>query len=268
LIFIQLGSIFVAIGLEEFLIPNKLLDGGIVGISIILNLLFNIPLGILLILLNLPFIVIALKKINKKFIYSTIYAVISLSIWVSIFHPIPELTNDIFLSSIFGGIFIGIGLGTIIKNDACLDGTEIVSIILNKKLSFSVGEIIMFINIMIFAFASIILGINKALYSIVAYIIAYKIIDFIILGIDHSLSLFIVTEKPNEISEKIFEEFKTSVTILKGMGGYTKLEIDILYLIISRFELQKAKSLILDIDKNAFITIHNVHELIRRKTIE
>jgi len=265
IIAIQIGAVLFSIGLEEFLVPNKLLDGGVVGISIIVSYLTNIPLGVFLILLNIPFIVLSAKKIGFRFVLLTVYAILSLSLWVTLFHPVPELTRDIFLSAIFGGGLLGIGVGLIIRNGGCLDGTEILSIIMSKKFPFSVGEIVMFFNVFIFFAAAFVFGIDRALYSVLAYFIAYKLIDLVITGFNQSHSFLIVTRKPSEVAEVLMQSFGSGVTILKGMGGFSKVETDVLYMIVGRLEIQRAKDVILEIDENAFITIQNVQEQISKK---
>ena len=261
---IQLGAVITAVGLEEFLIPNKLLDGGVVGIAIIVSYLSQLPLGIWLVLINIPFILLSWRKIGLKFVLLTVYAVISLSLWVTLLHPVPVITSDLFLSAIFGGLSIGLGVGLILRNGGCLDGTEILAIIINKKLSFTVGEIIMFFNVFIFLAAGFVFGIDKALYSIVAYLIAYKVIDLVISGINQSHSLLIVTQKPEAVSQALMKKFSVGVTILKGVGGYSKKETDVLYLVIGRLEITKAKEIIREEDDQAFITIQSVQELITK----
>lgn len=264
LFIIQIGAFLVSVGLEEFLIPNRLLDGGVVGIAIIVSYLTTVPLGALLAILNLPFLLLSARKLGWRFVLFTLYAILSLSLWVTWLHPVPEVTQDIFLSAIFGGGFLGIGVGLILRYGGCLDGTEILSILISKKFPFSVGEIVMFFNVFIFSAAGFVFGIDKALYSIVSYLIAYKLIDLVITGFNQSHSFFIVTQKPNEVSSALMKTFQTGVTILKGMGGYSKVETDVLYLIVGRLEIQKAKDLILEVDENAFITIQNVQEQIAK----
>ncbi|NYC94870.1 uncharacterized membrane-anchored protein YitT (DUF2179 family) [Clostridium acetobutylicum] len=139
-----LGSVIASVGLEIFLIPNNIIDGGITGISIIANHFINLPLGIFIFLLNLPFLIVGYKQIGKTFAFSTLFSVICLSIGVSVLHPIPGITHDILLATIFGGIILGAGVGLIIRNGGSLDGTEIVAIILDKRIGFSIGEIVMF----------------------------------------------------------------------------------------------------------------------------
>ena len=260
--FIQSGAVLAALGLEEFLVPNRILDGGVTGVSIILNYLTKLPLGAFILVINLPFIALSFRLIGKRFVLYTLYAITSFSFWVTVFGPIAAITSDLFLATVFGGIVLGAGVSIIIRNGGCLDGTEIVAIILNKRFPFSVGEIVMAFNVVIFSAAGFVFGIERTLYSIVAYLIAYKFIDLIVEGIDESKSLFIVSEKTDEISERIVKEFSSGVTILKGMGGYTRREMDIVYLIVRRLEVMKVKELVRSIDSNAFITVHTVHEVI------
>jgi uncharacterized membrane-anchored protein YitT (DUF2179 family) len=200
---LELGAIFAAVGLEEFLIPNNIIDGGIVGISIISSYLSKIPLGVFIFLLNLPFLIFGYKQIGKTFVISTLFSVTSLSFWVTVFHPVPVVTKDVLLATVFGGIILGIGVGLIIRYGGSLDGTEIISIILNKKTGFSVGEIVMFFNLFILAGAGFVFGWNKAMYSLIAYFIAYHMIDITIDGLDETKAAFIVSEKGEQIAEVI-----------------------------------------------------------------
>lgn len=259
---IQAGSIVAAIALDILLVPNRILDGGVVGVSIIISYIAQIPLGLLIFVINVPFVILSYKLIGRKFLLLTLYAVASLSVWVTVINPFNVITNDLFLATIFGGLMLGAGVGLIIRSGGCLDGTEIVSIILNKKFPFTVGEIIMFFNVFIFGTAAFIFGIDRALYSIATYIIAYKTIDLVVNGIDDSKSIFIVSEKSEEITEKLLANFTNGITILKGVGGYSKKERDIIFMIVRRLEMTKIKEMVRSIDDSAFIAIQNVHEVI------
>jgi uncharacterized membrane-anchored protein YitT (DUF2179 family) len=260
--FIQAGAVLASFALERFLVPNRIMDGGVVGIAIIVSYLSILPLGFLVFAFNLPFLVLSLKLIGKRFLFLALYAVASFSVWVSVFEPVGVITSDLFLATIFGGIILGAGVGLIIRNGGCLDGTEIVSIILTSKIPFSVGEIVMGLNVVIFSAAGLVFGIDRALYSVAAYIIAYKAIDLVVEGIDQSKAIFIVSDKSEEISNLLFERLKAGITIFKGMGGYSKADRDIIYVIVRRLEISKIKNAVRGIDDNAFITIHNVHEVI------
>ncbi len=259
---ILIGSILMAIGLEIFLIPNNIIDGGIIGISIIISHLTKLPLGLFIFILNLPFLVLGYKQIGKTFAFSTLLAFTSLSIWVSFLHPVPVLTSDPLLASVFGGIVLGIGVGLTIRYGGSVDGTEIVAIILDKKTGFSVGEIVMFFNIFILGSAGLVFGWDKAMYSLMAYFIAFKVIDITIEGLDESKAVMIISEHPDEIAETLMARLGRGVTYLEGKGGYTRENKSVLYSVITRLEIAKMKAIIQEIDPDAFVTISDVHEVL------
>lgn len=254
------GTVLTAVGLEEFLIPNQIIDGGVVGISIMASHLTSMPLGIFLVLLNLPFMYLGYTQIGKTFAISTIFSICSLAYWVSFFHPISEVTRDPFLSAVFGGIIIGIGVGLIIRYGGSLDGTEIVAIILDKKTGFSIGEIVMFFNIFILGSAGFIFSWDKAMYSLVAYFIAFKVIDITIEGLDESKGILIVSDNPDEIADALMARLGRGVTILHGEGGYSGDYKKILYSVLTRLEIAKLKAIVQEKDENAFVTITDVHD--------
>jgi uncharacterized membrane-anchored protein YitT (DUF2179 family) len=258
ILFIMAGATLSSIGLEIFLVPNNIIDGGIVGISMIASHLSQLPLGIFTFVFNIPFFVIGYKQIGKSFLFSTIFAVTCLSVGVSFLQPIPGLTEDIFLAAIFGGIINGAGVGLIIRSGGSLDGTEIIAIILDKKSSFSVGEIVMIFNIFILGGAGFIYGWDHAMYSLVTYFIASKVIDIVVEGIDESKAVTIVSSENEAIKEAIIARLGRGVTLLHGEGGYSKDPVDVIYVIVSRLELAKLKNIILNFDQHALITIGNV----------
>lgn len=259
-IFLFLGSILAASGLEFFLIPNNIIDGGVVGISIISSHLTKIPLGIFTFVLNLPFLFFGYKQIGKTFVVSSLFAITSLSFWVSVFHPIPSLTNDILLATIFGGIVLGVGVGLIIRHGGSLDGTEIVAIVLNKKTVFSVGQIVMFFNIFILSSAGLVFGWDKAMYSLIAYFIAFKVIDITIEGLDEAKAAIIVSDCGSDIAEAITARLGRGVTFLEGKGGFSGDDKEILYSVVTRIEVAKLKSIINDFDESAFVTVMDVSD--------
>lgn len=252
------GATLSSIGLELFLIPNEIVDGGVVGISIMASYLTKLPLGIFTFCLNLPFLFMGYKQIGRTFVFSTLFAIVCLSTGVSLLHPIPGLTNDIFLAAIFGGIINGAGVGIIIRAGGSLDGTEMVAIILDKKTAFSIGEIVMFFNIFILGAAGFLYGWNRAMYSLVAYFIAFKVIDVVVEGIDESKAVMIVSDRHADISSALIARLGRGVTLLKGQGGYSGADTTVVYVVISRLEIAKLKSIVLDFDRDALITIGNV----------
>ena len=256
-----IGSILAAIGLEIFLVPNQIIDGGVVGIAIMASHLSGLDISLFLVVLNLPLLYIGYNHIGRSFAVSTLFAILSLSGWVYVFHPVPELTNDLFLAAIFGGIILGVGVGLIIRNGGSLDGTEIMAILLDKRTGFSVGEIIMFFNLFILSAAGLVFSWEKAMYSLVAYFIAFKVIDVTIEGLDESKGVMIVTDNPDEIAEALMARLGRGVTVLHGAGGFTGEPKKVLYSVVTRLEIAKLKSIIYEKDEGAFVTINEVHEV-------
>ncbi len=257
-VFIIIGAALVSIALEIFLIPNKIVDGGVIGISIMSSYLSGLPVGMFIVLLNFPFFYVGYKQIGKTFAISTIFAVCCLSIGVTYLGPVPSLTNDVFLSSIFGGIINGAGVGLIIRNGGSLDGTEAVAIILDKRTSFSIGEIVMVFNLFILSAAGFVYGWDRAMYSLITYFIAYKVIDIVVEGLDESKGVFIISEAYEDISEALIARLGRGVTLLDGHGGYKGLPTNVIYVVVSRIELAKLKGIVHGFDENALITIHSV----------
>ncbi|MDS1030258.1 YitT family protein [Bacillota bacterium LX-D] len=260
-----IGSILAAVGLEIFLIPNNIIDGGIVGISIISSYLTKLPLGLFIVILNLPFLILGYKQIGKTFVISSLFSIVSLSFWVSVFTPIPGLTQDILLATVFGGMILGMGVGIIIRYGGSLDGTEMVAIMINKQTPFSVGETVMFFNIFILSSAGLIFGWDRAMYSLIAYFIAFKVIDITIEGLDEVKAAMIISDYGEEIADAITARLGRGVTFLEGRGGFSKNKKTILYSVVTRLEVAKLKSIIYDKDENAFVTINDVFDIMGGK---
>jgi uncharacterized membrane-anchored protein YitT (DUF2179 family) len=256
--FILLGAVLASIGLEIFLIPNNIIDGGITGISIMVSSLTKLPLGMFIFVLNLPFFIIGYRQIGKTFALSTILSVSALSLGVSYLHPIPGITNDTLLATVFGGIILGVGVGLIIRNGGSLDGTEIVAIILDKRIPFSIGEIVMFFNLFILGSSGFIFGWDRAMYSLIAYFIAFKAIDITVDGIDEAKAITIISEKHKDIAEAIKARLGRGITLLDGKGGYSGIATDVIYVVVSRLEIAKLKGIVHGFDEKALVTIASV----------
>jgi len=261
-IMIFFGAIIAALGLEGFLIPNNVIDGGIVGVSIMMSTLTGMSLGVFLVLLNIPFLFMGYKQIGKNFAIATTIAICFLSFWSEVFGPLPKVTDDPFLAAIFGGIIDGVGVGLIIRAGGSLDGTEIVAIIMDKKSVFSVGEVVMFINLFILSSAGLLYGWDKAMYSLVAYFVISKMIDVVIKGLDESYAVMIVTNEHEEITSALNDRLGRGVTLLHGAGGYTGESKEVLYCVVTRLEVDKLKEIVLDKDESAFVTINAVHDIV------
>lgn len=260
--FLTLGAFIAGFALECFLVPNKIIDGGIVGISMMINYLSNLNLGMLLVVINLPFICLAFTKLGKLFVLQTFYAVAMLGIATNVFHHFHfVVTSDMLLATVFGGIILGVGVGVVLKNEGSLDGTEIMALVLSKKFGFSVGEIVMGFNLFIYFVAGIVLTWESAMYSILTYFIAYRMIDVVLEGLNSSKSIRIISDKAEEIGATLIEDLDISVTYLKGIGGYSKQDKTIIYCVASRLELSKIKEVIRQIDPRAFFSVVDVHEV-------
>lgn len=259
--FLTLGPCIAAFALEVFLVPNNIIDGGIVGVSIILSYLTKINLGLLIFIINIPFFFLAFNKIGKKFVIQTFYAIGMLSLAVNFLttHHLP-VTHDLLLSTVFGGIVLGTGVGLVLKNEGSLDGTEIMSLVLSKKFGFSVGEWIMAFNIFIYGASGLVFGWNKAMYAVLTYFIAFKVIDIVLEGLNSAKSIRIISDKSYEIGQELLEKLNIGVTYLKGIGAYSGAEKTIVFCVVSRLEMAKMKEIIKNIDPHAFISVVDVHE--------
>ncbi len=264
-LFLFIGSILTAVGLEIFLVPNNIIDGGIIGVSIILSYLLNIQLSVFIVVLNLPFLIFGYKHIGKTFVVCSLFAIVSLAFWVSIFHPIPVLTDDTLLASVFGGIILGLGVGIIIRFSGSLDGTEMVAIVISKKTSFSVGQIVMFFNVFILSSAGLVFGWDRAMYSLIAYFIAFKVIDITVEGINEEKAAVIISDNYEEISDAILSRLGRGVTLIEGRGGFSKREKTIIYSVTTRLEIAKLKSIVYEKDPKAFLVMSDVFDIMGGK---
>ncbi|WP_080869128.1 YitT family protein [Aneurinibacillus migulanus] len=261
MIFIFLGSLLFSLGLEVFLVPNQIIDGGITGISIMLAHLTGLKLGWFLFFLNLPFLFIGYKQIGKTFALSTLFGIAVMSVSTTLLHHIPGVTGDPLLAAVFGGIILGIGVGLVIRSGGSLDGTEIVAILFNKKSPFSVGEMVMFFNIFILGSAGFVFGWDRAMYSLIAYYIAFKMIDVTIQGLDESRSVWIISDKHQEIGDALLARLGRGVTYLNGEGAYTGDDKKVIFCVVTRLEEAKLKSVIEDIDESAFLAVGSVNDV-------
>lgn len=259
--FIFIGAIMMAVGIEVFLVPNLIMDGGIVGISIILSSLTGVKLGVFLFLLNIPFFFLGYKQIGKTFALSTVFGIAVLSVSSTFLHSVEAVTNDMTLATVFGGIALGAGVGMVIRYGGSLDGTEVLALLINKKLPFSVGEIVMFFNIFIFTWGGFVFGWDRAMYSVLAYFIAFKTIDVVIQGLDESKSAWIISDHYQEIGEAIIARLGRGVTYLNGEGAYTGDDKKVIFCIINRLEEAKLKSIVEDMDEGAFLAVADIAEV-------
>jgi uncharacterized membrane-anchored protein YitT (DUF2179 family) len=263
ILLLAVGILSAAFGLESFLLPNKFIDGGATGISLLTTEITSIPLYYLLVIINLPFIFLAYKIVDRQFAIKTGIAITALALSVAFIH-FPEVTHDKLLVAVFGGFFLGAGIGLSVRGGAVIDGTEVLAIFLSRKLSTTIGDIIVVINVIIFSVAAYLLSIETALYSMITYLAASKTLDFVIEGIEEYTGVTIISPHNDEIRQMIINEMGRGITIYHGRRGYGKTgeknDIDILYTVITRLELSKLKTEIEKIDSNAFVVMSSIKD--------
>lgn len=262
LILITIGAVMSAVALELILIPNSMIDGGMNGISIILNTLFGGSLGIIIFVVNLPFLILGYKQLGKKFVFKAGYGMILFSILLEVFHNYTPIIDDTLLATVYGGILLGVGCGLIIKEGGCLDGTEIVAILINRKKSLSVGQVVFCFNIVIYGAAIFVFGAERALYSLLTYFVSYKVIDMVSDGLNSAKAAFIITDDGSEIASAILKRLGRTVTVLSGEGIISHGDKRVLYTVITRFEVSILKDILNEVDDSSFVTVFDVSEII------
>lgn len=266
IVFIILGIFSAAFGIKGFLLSSHFIDGGVTGISMLLASGLKLPLSILIVVINIPFIALGWRQVGLKFAIKSALAITGLALCLA-FVKFPDVTPDKLLTAVFGGFFIGAGIGLAIRGGAVLDGTEIAALLISKKSSLlRVGDVILILNIFIFLAAVFILGVEPALYSILTYAAASKTIDFIIHGIEEYTAVLIVSTKGVEIKQAIINGLHRGVTVLKGGGGVgsrgvSDLDQAILYCVVTRLEIRKIKEVVGEIDPTAFVTTHSLSDV-------
>lgn len=262
LILITLGSVMAALALELILIPNSMIDGGMNGVSIILNTLFGGSLGVIIFIVNLPFLILGYKQLGKKFVFKAGYGMALFSILLEVFGNYEPLIDDTLLATVYGGILLGVGCGIIIKEGGCLDGTEIVAILINRKRSLSVGQVVLCFNVVIYGAAIFVFGAERALYSLLTYFISYKVIDMVSDGLNSAKAAFIITDDGTEIASEILKRLGRTVTVLSGEGIISHGDKRVLYTVITRFEVSILKDILNEVDDSSFVTVFDVSEII------
>lgn len=258
---ITVGTFVYSVALEMFLVPNLVLDGGLTGISLMINYQTGILLGLLTFLLNIPFVVLGWRMLGLRFAGSYLYAMILLSGFTALLHNVAPVTDNELLSVVFGGILLGIGVGLVIKGGACLDGTELLAMLCSKRLPISVGQVILFLNLVIFSVAACLFGIDRALLSLLTYIIASKLIDMVETGFNEAKQTIIICNDGATIATEIYEKLGRTMTILDAHGLISGKK-DMMYCVITRLELMELRRIVEKYDGSAFITVSDISEII------
>lgn len=262
-VLITSGVLSAAFGFKGFLLTNHFIDGGATGISLLINATTNIPLYILIVGINIPFIILGFSSVGKPFAIKTSLAIVGLAICLATI-PFPDVTNDKLLVAVFGGFFLGAGIGLSVRGGAVIDGTEVLAIYMSKKLGTTIGDIIILINVLIFSSAAYLLSIEIALYSMITYLAASKTLDFIVEGIDEYIGVTVVSDKSEEIREMIINTMGRGVTMYSGKRGFGKRgaaeQTEIVFSVITRLEINRFNTEILKIDPEAFVVMNPVKD--------
>lgn len=262
-LFILVGIGSAAFGLESFLLPSAFIDGGATGISLLLSEVLSLPLFLLIPAVNIPFVFMGYKLMGKRFAVKTAMAITGLALCLAFVH-FPEVTKDKLLVAVFGGFFLGAGIGLSVRGGAVLDGTEVLAIFLGRKFGVTIGDVIIGINILIFSVAAYLLSVESALYSLITYLAASKTLDFVIEGIEEYTGVTIISSHSEEIRQMLVNEMGKGVTIYSGKRGFGKtgenIHMDIIYTVVTRLDLHRLNTEILKIDPNAFVVMHSVKD--------
>lgn len=258
------GAFLAALSIRIFLIPNQLIDGGIVGVALIFARLFGESyLSYFLIAFTLPFIYLAFRYIRRSFVIHLFVAIFFFALFLRLLTVFPPFHGDTLEIIVFGGALLGVGAGLIIRNGGCLDGTEILAIIINRKKGFTVGQVILVTNVIVFGiYGWIFKDWHIALQSLMMYVVAFKMIDLVIVGLDELKSVLIISSKPAELSKVIMNELGLGLTIIHGKGGFSGASRDLLFIVIERLDLADLKEIVLREDPAAFMAIENLHEAV------
>lgn len=264
----MLGSFFAALAIRAFLYPYHLIDGGVVGISLILGRLTNdAMISVYIVLVNLPFIYLAYRFIRKTFVIQMSIAVLFFALFMIVLDGIPYYQGDSLEIIVLGGAILGVGSGLIIRNGGCLDGSEILGIIVNKRFGFTVGQVVLFFNVFVFVgYGLIFLDWHIAVKSLLTYIVAFKMIDLVIVGLEEIKSVTIISSRPNAVKEAVLRDLGLGVTITHGKGGYSGEEKELLTVIVERLDLSDLKEVVLEVDDSAFLSISNIYEVVYGRT--
>ncbi|MFS0575111.1 YitT family protein [Sporosarcina sp. 179-K 3D1 HS] len=261
-VWVMLGAVIAAYGLESVLIPNQVSDGGVTGLSIVGSQVFGLPLGLLIAILNIPFVILGYKQIGKSFALYSILGIATLAASTSLMHRVPTIIEgDTLLITVVGGIILGLGMGIALRNGGALDGIDMLAVLISRRMPFGTSDLILFLNVFVFAIVSTVFGLQGAFLSAIAYYIATKVIDIVEEGLSGSKTYKIITSEPEEMVATIRDRLGRSATYKIVQGGYSNEQFKEITCIINRLEDSKMKEIILDIDPTAFVTVYEVAEV-------
>ena len=258
---LAVGSVIAAFAVEEFLVPNTILDGGVIGIGMMVSHLTRLPLAMLTVLLNAPFVILGGIKLGRSFTARAAFSMAVFSASVELFNGWANATDETLLAVCFGGVLLGLGVGIVIRSGGCLDGTEAVAILVSRKTDLAVGEMVLGMNIVIYGLAGVLFGIDRALYSLLTYFITSKVLDMVESEMNQVKAALIITDDATQTCERIFARMGRTVTIMDGEGMLSGKK-KVLYCVITKYEVRELREVIDSVDHSAFVSISDVSEII------
>lgn len=261
-IMLILGAGCAAFSIECFLITNTILDGGVTGISMMINYVFDTPLSMLIVIINIPFFIVGFKALGKRFLLRSIITMAAFALFLELFRGVDSVTSSELLAVVYGGVLLGVGVGTVLRYGGCLDGTEIAAMLLSRRTNVSTGGIIFLINIFIYITAGLLFGWDRALLSLLTYFITFKIIDLVEEGMEQARAAMIITERASELADAIYSRLGRTCTFISAEGLVSGSQKTVLYCVITRVEINELKRIISEADVSAFVTISEVSEIL------
>ncbi len=257
-----LGASIVALSLNYFIVPNRIVDGGLTGIAILIHYLTNLPTGWLVLALNIPIFLLGLKQMGGRFLLLSITGVFTISLGLQLTAGVKPITENLLLAGIFGGLFSGIGMGIIFRSQGSLGGTDIIALIINSRFNISVGQVLLAIDAMIFCVAAVLFSLESAMYAIIYMFVATRVVDFVQEGLSYSKTAIIISSNPDKIAQDIMRILERGVTFLHGSGAYSGEDKKVIYCVVSRAELARVKEIVRDNDPEAFMALSEAPEVL------
>ncbi len=255
------GAVAAAFAVAVFLVPVTILDGGIVGVSIIISTLTKLPLGALTFVLNVPFLLIGLKSLGKRFLVTGIYSMALFSVMLRVFETFGQATETAILACVFGGVLLGFGVGLVLRGGGCLDGTEIIALLISRRTRLSVGQVVFGFNILIYGTAGLLFGWDRAMFSLLTYFLSFKVIDMVEQGLEQAKSVMIITDDGRAMADTIYQRLGRTCTMMEGAGRISGSK-SVLYCVVTRVELSTMRRIVSEADGSAFVTISDVSEIV------
>lgn len=261
LLMVSVGAVAAAFAVAVFLVPVTILDGGIVGVSIIISTLSGFPLSVLTFVLNVPFLLLGLKSLGKRFLATGIYSMALFSVMLRVFESFAQATEIPILACVFGGVLLGFGVGLVLRGGGCLDGTEIVALLISRKTRLSVGQVVFGFNVLIYGTAGLLFGWDRAMYSLMTYFLSFKVIDMVEQGLEQAKSVMIITDNGKAMADAIYQRLGRTCTMMEGEGRISGAK-SVLYCVVTRVELSTMRRIISEADGSAFVTISDISEIV------